>query len=805
MPHTQDVSRKILLLVVLLMARPVDPATPCRSAAAASRPSSASGVDEVAPDYAVVIERLDAAIRFEVEQKNIPAFSIAIVAGDQVVWEQGSGFEDEAKKIPATPATVYRVGSVSKLFTDLAVMQQVEQGRLDLDAPVTRYLPQFAPGNTSTTPITLRQLMSHRSGLVRESPVGNYFDPSEPTLAATVASLNDTSLIYPPETRTKYSNAGIAVLGEVLERVLGKPYWKQIETSILKPLGMNDSSFVRTAELDARLATGWMTTYDQRRFVAPRFSLGTAPAGNMYASVQDLAKFLRCLFRDGQTPNGPILKPDSLRQMTTPIRDTDGKPLGFALGFHVQSLDGQVKIGHGGAVYGFATQLEALPEHRLGVAAVAALDGANGVVTRLADFALRLLLAHKTGEPLPRYATTQEVPRQRISELVGEYETEGHTIQVLELAGRVYLYDGQFRYELRSRADDGSVVTDDLAGFGMKVALDATGGLTLGDRRFARLPERPPGECPAEWQGLLGEYGWDHNVLYILEDRGRLWALIEWFYYYPLAPLDDDEFAFPDYGLYHGERLKFVRDDEGIATAVNAAEVRFERRETGTRQGETFRIEPVRPIAELRTEALAAEPPVQEGEYRKSDLVELVSLDSTIRLDVRYASTDNFTGSVFYQQGRAFLQRPAAEALVRVHQRLRDRGLGLLVHDGYRPWHVTKMFWEATPVEFRNFVANPANGSRHNRGCAVDLGMYDLATGVPVAMVSGYDEFSPRAFPLYPGGTSRQRWSRDLLRRSMEKEGFTVYEFEWWHFDHRDWKNYRLGNQTFEELVKVFE
>ena len=238
--------------------------------------------------------------------------------------------------------------------------------------------------------------------------------------------------------------------------------------------------------------------------------------------------------------------------------------------------------------------------------------------------------------------------------------------------------------------------------------------------------------------------------------RGRLWALIEWFYYYPLTPIGNDEFAFPDYGLYHGEKLQFVRDGEGAATAVIAAEVRFERRETGTRQGETFRIRPVRPITELRVEALAATPPVQEGDFRKSDLVELIALDPTIRLDVRYATTDNFTGSVFYQQGRAFLQRPAAEALVRVHQKLRDRGLGLLVHDGYRPWHVTKMFWEATPAEFRNFVANPASGSRHNRGCAVDLGLYDIATGEPVAMVSGYDEFSPRAFPLYPGGTSRQ-------------------------------------------------
>jgi D-alanyl-D-alanine dipeptidase len=110
------------------------------------------------------------------------------------------------------------------------------------------------------------------------------------------------------------------------------------------------------------------------------------------------------------------------------------------------------------------------------------------------------------------------------------------------------------------------------------------------------------------------------------------------------------------------------------------------------------------------------------------------------------------------------------------------------------------MFWEATPDPLRIFVANPAAGSRHNRGCAVDLTLYDLASGQPVEMTGGYDEMSPRSFPDYPGGTSRQRWLRGLLRGAMEAEGFTVYQAEWWHFDYRDWRKYRIGNQTFEEL-----
>jgi D-alanyl-D-alanine dipeptidase len=155
---------------------------------------------------------------------------------------------------------------------------------------------------------------------------------------------------------------------------------------------------------------------------------------------------------------------------------------------------------------------------------------------------------------------------------------------------------------------------------------------------------------------------------------------------------------------------------------------------------------------------------------------------------------------VFYDRPRAFLQRPAAEALVRAHRQLAAQGYGLLIHDAYRPWHVTKMFWDATPEESKLFVADPAKGSRHNRGCAVDLTLYKLAGGEPIVMPSGYDEFSPRAFPAYPGGTSRQRWHRELLRRAMEAEGFSVFEFEWWHFDYRDWRRYPILNMPLGEV-----
>ncbi|MCA9138028.1 MAG: serine hydrolase [Planctomycetales bacterium] len=755
-------------------------------------------------DYADAIRKLDDVVGREVRQKALPAFSISLVDGDRAVWSKGYGFQDAAQTIPATSDTIYRVGSVSKLFTDIAVMQQVEAGKLDLDVPVQTYLPDFAPTNPFKVPITLRQLMSHRSGLVRESPIGNYFDPTEPTLDETVASLNQTTLVYPPNTKTKYSNAAIAVVGAVLERSFDQPHAQRVKTSILEPLEMGDSSFLLTESVRKKLATGWMRTEYGPRFEAPEFLLGTGPAGNMYSSVADLAKFLRWMFDSGAAKSGKIIDPETYRLMTTPVKNAEGKDEGFGIGFHIQDLDGETKIGHGGAVYGFSTQLEALPGRELGVAAVASLDGSNGVVRRLADYSLRLMIASQDGKPLPEYEFTTEIAPERAKQLVGTYHAadDDRFARINELDGDVTLRIGSYQYTLRSDMKGESYLTDDPSGFGIRVARESADRISIDGKAFDRVPDAPPDAIPPHWSGLIGEYGWDHNTLFILEDQGKLYALIEWFYYYPLTQVDEDTYLFPDYGLYHGEGLKFSRAPDGVATKVIAAEVDFRRREVGTKNGETFKIEPVKPVDDLRSAAMAAKPPAETGEFFETDLVDVAALDPTIKLDIRYATTNNFTGAVFYKQPRSFMQRDAATAVVRANQRLKERGLGLLIHDAYRPWHVTKMFWDATPGEFKDFVANPANGSRHNRGCAVDITLYDLQTGLPIQMVAGYDEFSSRSFPEYPGGTSRQRWYRDLLRATMQAEGFTVYEFEWWHFDYKDWKHYRIGNLTFEEIGK---
>jgi zinc D-Ala-D-Ala dipeptidase len=204
----------------------------------------------------------------------------------------------------------------------------------------------------------------------------------------------------------------------------------------------------------------------------------------------------------------------------------------------------------------------------------------------------------------------------------------------------------------------------------------------------------------------------------------------------------------------------------------------------------------------VHANSYAQEPPKETGTFRKPDLVELIKLDPTIKLDIRYATSNNFLGRPVYKEARAFLQRPAAEALVRVNKALRKNGYSLIIHDGYRPWSVTKIFWDATPADKKIFVADPSQGSRHNRGCAVDLSLFDLKTRKEVVMPSGYDEMTERSHITYAGGTAEATRLRDMLRAAMEAEGFAVYEPEWWHYDYKDWKEYPILNVSFSEIGK---
>ncbi|HXD87991.1 MAG TPA: serine hydrolase [Urbifossiella sp.] len=765
-------------------------------------PAAAQSAVPPPEKYAAAAAELDAFIAEQVADKRLPALSIALVDGGRIVWAKGFGFQDAAKKTPATAETIYRVGSVSKLFTDVAIMQLVEKGKLDLDAPVSTYLPDFKPRlKPDQKPITLRMLMAHRSGLIREPPVGNYFDPTEPGLEKTVASLNDIDAVYPPGERIKYSNAAIGVVGYVLQKTQGERFESYVQHSVLDVLDMKSSAFEPTPTVRNRLADAVMWSYHGREFPTATFQLGTSSAGCMYSTVIDLAKFTSRLFAGGKVGDKQLLQPASIDKMFAPQFAKEGAKSGFGLGFMIGQLDGHKSVGHGGAIYGFATEWLALPDKKLAAIVVVSRDVANPVVTRIAEDSLRLMLAVNEGKPLPKLERTKPLAAGEARRLAGRYRDGDRWIDLEESFGKLYATPDRCGSRFRIRKTDAGFIADDIHAWGTRFAI-ADGKLTIGKLTLTKeAPSiEPPPAPPEKWRGLIGEYGWDHNMLFIYERGGKLHALIEWTEIDPLTEESENVFAFPaDRGMYHGEKLIFTRDKNGRAAQVEAAHVLFKRRTIDGENGATFKIKPVRPLDQLRKEALAAKPPAERGQFLKPDLIDLAAIPG-IKFDIRYATENNFLGTKFYNSAKAFMQRPAAEALARVNEKLAASGYGLLVHDSYRPWFVTKMFWDATPAKFHGFVANPRTGSRHNRGCAVDLTLYDLKSGKPIEMVSGYDEFSDRAFPDYPGGTSRQRWHRDLLRRTMNSEGFTIYEEEWWHFDFKDWRKYPILNSTFEEL-----
>jgi D-alanyl-D-alanine dipeptidase len=182
--------------------------------------------------------------------------------------------------------------------------------------------------------------------------------------------------------------------------------------------------------------------------------------------------------------------------------------------------------------------------------------------------------------------------------------------------------------------------------------------------------------------------------------------------------------------------------------------------------------------------------PVDPAATAPADLVDLAQFDPRLKFDIRYATTDNFMHRRLYPVARALAQRPAAESLKRAQDAAEADGYGIIVHDAYRPWRVTLMMWQETPPAQREFVANPASGSRHNRGCAIDCTLH--RGGVAVSMPSPYDDFTSAAYRTYEGGTEEQRANRARLERYMTDAGFIGLANEWWHFDWAGWRQFPI-------------
>lgn len=537
-----------------------------------------------ATDFNPAIARFRQTAEAMIADGRMTGASVALIAGPELIYVDGFGLADKRRSRPATADTVYRVGSISKLFAAVSVMQLAEQGRVDLDAPVARYAPGFSYVNPfpEDAPVTLRQLMCHRSGLIRESPAGNYFDPAEPGTQATALSLRDTVLVHRPGTVTKYSNSGVTVEGYAVEAVSGQSFRDYQREHVLGRLGMNDSDWRLTRELRGRLAKGYLAVARPdgsfREIEAPQFEFGILPAGNLYSTVGDLARFALCLFNEGRTGSGPMLRPETLREMFTV--QLSGETNGFGLGFSLQTHRGFRTVGHSGAVYGFSSWFVAVPEHQLAVVVLNNDDIVNAGRTLMMR-GLDLLLEAKLGMPLPAVPAPVTLPAEALVKCAGEFESASYWAS-LQVTGDTLRgsFSGQ-AVELRPVSAErflayGRTVDAGEVAFERDAAGEVTGFRALG-QRFSRVPAGRVKPVPEEWRRFLGSYGPDFIPLIVSERHGRLYAMTENMYDYRLTPLNQTVFQMPP-GLYVDEQLVFHLDARGRAHAVSLANIPLKRR-----------------------------------------------------------------------------------------------------------------------------------------------------------------------------------------------------------------------------------
>jgi len=535
--------------------------------------------------YDDVITDLSALIEAETQRLDIPSLSIALVDDQRIVWQRGFGLQNAAEGGPASENTVYRVGSISKVVTATAMAQAAEQGLVDLDAPITDYIPElvFKDPFHSDQQITLRHLHAHRAGILRESPVGNYFDTSFPSIEETVRSIIGTELVRPVGSTTKYSNLGPTIAGLVLERKTGVPFAEYMEKHILDPIGMTSSSFLRDRDVVRRnLADAFMVGFDGSYFPAPDFELGTLPAGNLYSTVGDMSRFLMMFFAGGSAGGTRILSPEMVRDMMTLQFPDAGGGRGFGIGFGIGELDGHKLVSHGGAIYGFASLFAALPEEKLAVVVLNDVDLANGFDDKIAAQALRLMLNATTGATLELLPEATDPPASEIDAAAGKYLWEGRPAFVSADQGALHIQlDGSTT--VYRRLADGSFIADGREIYGTSIVFSRgpegeIDGFSTGGRQYTRVAGyEPDRRVPERWRSFVGDYGWPHDVMRIYALDGDLWTRVEWGFEYPLTEVSDGVFGYPDYGLYSNEQIRFTRDAAGKVTGADMASVPFPR------------------------------------------------------------------------------------------------------------------------------------------------------------------------------------------------------------------------------------
>lgn len=345
--------------------------------------AAASGFVQQHPAVADAVTLLDLWIQEQMEYNHLPALSIGVIYDQELIWARGYGFADFEKQTPVTPETIFRMGSITKLFTSVAVLQLRDDGKLRLDDPVKKYLPWFEVQSSfeGEPEITVRHLLTHTAGLPREAAFPYWTDHDFPTREEIRAALPSQSAVFPPATRYKYSNLGMALLGALVEEVSGEPLAQYLTENVLAPLGMTSTTLAPTEKHFQRMTKAFLRrTDDGHRKVADYYETrGIAPAANLVSSVEDMARFAALQFR-GDAPEAggaQILKGSTIREMHRPHWVYPSWTGGRGLGFAVSRRNGKTIVFHGGWVAGHRSHLLLVPDEKLAVVAMTNADDAS--------------------------------------------------------------------------------------------------------------------------------------------------------------------------------------------------------------------------------------------------------------------------------------------------------------------------------------------------------------------------------------------------------------------------------------------
>lgn len=522
-------------------------------------------------------------VKNEMEKFNIPSVSLALIYENEIIFQKGYGWQNRQKNIKTSSKTVFRVGSISKLFTAAALMQLQEKGLINIDDPITEYCPElvFNTVDRDSVPVTLRHILSHRAGIMRESPVGNYFDDSEPSISETIKSIIGFNLIYEPGEKIKYSNLGPTVAAYILEKITGRNFEDYVQENILQPLKMDLSSFTcENGAVRENLAEAFMVNFEGKFIPAPHFQLGTLPAGNLYSTAGDLANFMICLFNGGRFGDYQVLEPQTLNEMFTVQFNGSPEPPEFGLGFVISNFKGHKLFWHNGVLYGFASHFGGIYENKIGAIILNNVDSAVGFNEKINLRALNLLFESKGLIKTSETMQSKESEQNDYTDLIGMYQSKKLEAEVRIEDNRLFLKTlGVSKQITRISKDD--FITDDRLNYGMPVSFTRDGKNKVVSMKAGKIEYRKKEDyradhtIPENLKKFTGIYGKSFNLLKIFVRDGRLYCMIEWFYEYPLKQIDSLKFEFPDYGLYDNEYIEFIEDDKGEIVEAVAGFIHF--------------------------------------------------------------------------------------------------------------------------------------------------------------------------------------------------------------------------------------